>query len=63
MIGRAGRPQFDTKGLVVIMTEHNKVQRYKNIALNLHPVESHLTEKIVEHLNVEISLSTIKTLD
>lgn len=30
MLGRAGRPPFDTEGTVVIMTEKNNYNRYNN---------------------------------
>src|SRR6185369_10434564 len=31
MCGRAGRPQFDDSGVVVIMTSHNTRQKYENL--------------------------------
>ena len=31
MIGRAGRPQFDTEGLAIIMTENDKVNHYRSL--------------------------------
>ncbi len=62
MVGRAGRPQYDTKGVAVIMTEQAKVAQYEAIANNKEPVESHMSEKVIEHLNVEISLGTVTTL-
>lgn len=33
MVGRAGRPQYENEGCVVIMTETNKVTKYE-ILLN-----------------------------
>lgn len=30
MLGRAGRPPFDTEGTVVIMTEKNNYNRYNS---------------------------------
>jgi replicative superfamily II helicase len=33
MVGRAGRPQFDTKGVAVIMTEKHNVDKVKIINL------------------------------
>lgn len=29
MVGRAGRPQYDTKGIAVIMTDKENVQKVK----------------------------------
>lgn len=31
MMGRAGRPQFDTKGVACIMTEYNLKNRYEKL--------------------------------
>ena len=33
MVGRAGRPQYDTKGIAVIMTEKHNVDKVKYINL------------------------------
>lgn len=63
MVGRAGRPQFDTKGMAVIMTDDSKVAKYEAIANNKEPVESHMSEKVIEHLNVEISLGTVNSME
>ena len=30
MIGRAGRPQYDTMGIAIIMTEKNNVDKVNN---------------------------------
>jgi ATP-dependent DNA helicase HFM1/MER3 len=31
MVGRAGRPQFDTEGVAVIMTCRDSINRYKQL--------------------------------
>jgi ATP-dependent DNA helicase HFM1/MER3 len=31
MVGRAGRPQFDTEGVAVIMTCRDSINRYKKL--------------------------------
>jgi hypothetical protein len=31
MVGRAGRPQFDTEGVAVIMTCRDNINRYKKL--------------------------------
>ena len=61
MCGRAGRPQFDNKGLAIIMTEQNKVQKFEGLS-NIK-IESHLKNNIVEHINAEIASGIIKDID
>ncbi len=63
MVGRAGRPQFDTEGVAVIMTQQNTAGRYQNLLLGAEEVESCLGHSFAEHLNAEIVLKTVKTLD
>ncbi|XP_055620096.1 probable ATP-dependent DNA helicase HFM1 [Toxorhynchites rutilus septentrionalis] len=62
MIGRAGRPQFDTSGVAVIMTQRDNVQKYERLATGSVPIESFLHEHLAEHLNSEIVLRTIVDL-
>ncbi len=59
MIGRAGRPQFDTSATAVIMTTDGHKSRYESLVNGTQKVESYLHENLVEHLNAEIVLSTI----
>lgn len=42
MIGRAGRPQFDEKGVAVIMTQESTVAHYENLISRKGVVESKL---------------------
>ncbi|CAI5973984.1 unnamed protein product [Closterium sp. NIES-65] len=58
MSGRAGRPQFDKTGKVVIMTRQETVYLYENLMSGSQPVESELLKSIIEHLNAEIVLLT-----
>ncbi|KAG8176376.1 hypothetical protein JTE90_020162 [Oedothorax gibbosus] len=59
MIGRAGRPQFDTSATAVIMTKASLKDKYDSIVSGKQVVESSLLKHIVEHLNAEIVLGTI----
>jgi hypothetical protein len=59
MMGRAGRPQFDTVGKSVIMVHEPKKGFYKKFVYNPFPVESALHEKLPDHLNAEIVNGTI----
>lgn len=49
--------------MAVIMTDDSKVSKYEAIANNQEPVESHMSEKVIEHLNVEISLGTVTSME
>ncbi len=62
MIGRAGRPQFDTEGAAVIMTQRDNTSRYQQLANNAESVESTLHLSLQEYLNAEIALGTITDL-
>lgn len=59
MIGRAGRPQFDTSGTAVIMTTFERKTHYENMGKEV--IESCLHDSLMEHLNTEISLGSIKS--
>jgi len=59
MIGRAGRPQFETEGTAVIMTTYSNVQRYQG-ELKLEQLESQLLPQLKEHINTEIALRTCR---
>ncbi|KAH8090393.1 hypothetical protein HD553DRAFT_3646 [Filobasidium floriforme] len=62
MIGRAGRPQYDTHGQVVIMCEKQHEQKWKDSVESKTILESRLHETLTEHINSEISLRTIRSL-
>jgi replicative superfamily II helicase len=56
MMGRAGRPQYDVKGVAVIMTENNKVREYERICAGEYGnVESQLEQCLPELLNAEVA--------
>lgn len=61
MIGRAGRPQFDYKGVAVLMTDRSNLSKYLALMSTdgkLEPLESNLLSQLPEHLNAEIVLGT-----
>ncbi|KAK8864653.1 hypothetical protein IAR55_001903 [Kwoniella newhampshirensis] len=64
MMGRAGRPQYDTSGVVVVMCERTKVQKpkYQKMLYSQTVLESCLHENLTEHLNSEISLGNIQSV-
>ncbi|KAK6509182.1 Sec63 [Arthrobotrys musiformis] len=63
MVGRAGRPQFDTTGVAVIMTRKEKKERYERMISGTEKLESCLHLNLIEHLNAEIGLGTITDIE
>jgi ATP-dependent DNA helicase HFM1/MER3 len=59
MVGRAGRPQFDTQGVAVIMTQRDTMGSY-HVLVNGQTVESCLKDNVAEFLNAELVLQTVK---
>jgi ATP-dependent DNA helicase HFM1/MER3 len=62
MLGRAGRPQFDNTAVAVIMTRQTKARRYEMMVTGLDLLESKLHFNLVDHMNAEIGLGTIRDL-
>lgn len=63
MMGRAGRPQYETEGKTVIMTSLSTRPRYEKFDIGRDIVESSLHLSFAENLVVEIALGTIRTVD
>ncbi|XP_055007854.1 probable ATP-dependent DNA helicase HFM1 [Boleophthalmus pectinirostris] len=63
MIGRAGRPQFDTSATAVIMTKNQNKDKYMSLMNGMEIIESSLHSNLVEHLNAEIVLHTISDVN
>ncbi|KMQ84918.1 putative u5 small nuclear ribonucleoprotein helicase, partial [Lasius niger] len=62
MLGRAGRPQYDTKGEVILITNHSELQYYLSLLNEQLPIESKLLSKMSEMLNAEVVLGTIQNI-
>eukprot|EP00794_Sanderia_malayensis_P006137 gene6137-6843_t len=62
MIGRAGRPQFDTSATAVIMTKNATKAKYEALISGSEKIESSLHHHLTEHVNAEIVLNTITSL-
>eukprot|EP00164_Ancoracysta_twista_P005304 GFYU01007260.1.p1 GENE.GFYU01007260.1~~GFYU01007260.1.p1 ORF type:complete len:2145 (-),score=864.44 GFYU01007260.1:262-6696(-) len=62
MLGRAGRPQYDTTGEGIIMTQHTELQYYLSLMNQQLPIESQLISKLPDMLNGEIVLGTIQSV-
>ncbi|KAI9311054.1 Sec63 Brl domain-containing protein [Dichotomocladium elegans] len=63
MLGRAGRPQFDTFGEGIIITAHSELQYYLSLLNTQLPIESQFIGKLADNLNAEIVLGTIRNRD
>jgi pre-mRNA-splicing helicase BRR2 len=63
MLGRAGRPQFDTYGEGTIITNHSELQYYLSLMNQQLPIESQLVAKLADNLNAEIVLGTVRNRD
>lgn len=63
MLGRAGRPQFDTYGEGIIITTQNEMTYYLSLLNQQLPIESQLVSKLVDNLNAEIVLGNIRNRD
>ncbi|KAL9604397.1 MAG: hypothetical protein Q9219_000585 [cf. Caloplaca sp. 3 TL-2023] len=61
MLGRAGRPQFDSSGIARIFTQDAKKDFYKHFLHTGFPVESSLHNVLDNHLGAEVSAGTIAT--
>lgn len=62
MLGRAGRPQFDDTAVAVIMTRQTKARRYEIMVTGQDLLESKLHSNLIDHMNAEIGLGTIRDL-
>ncbi|OQS02858.1 hypothetical protein THRCLA_04811 [Thraustotheca clavata] len=62
MMGRAGRPQFDTTGVAVILVHEDKQNFIKRFIYEPLPVESSLHLNLENTLNAEIVNGTIRTV-
>jgi pre-mRNA-splicing helicase BRR2 len=63
MLGRAGRPQFDTQGEGIIITTAGEMQYYLSLLNEQLPIESQFMRKLADNLNAEIVLGTVKDRD
>lgn len=62
MLGRAGRPQFDSTAVAVIITKQEKVNKYEKLVSGEELLESCLHLNLIDHLNAEIGLGTVYDL-
>ena len=61
MMGRAGRPAYDTSGTAIVYTKESKKMFYKHFLNVGFPVESSLHKVLDDHMGAEIASGTIGT--
>ena len=62
MLGRAGRPQYDTKGEGIMLTNHSELQYYLSLMNQQLPIESQFIGKMADNLNAEVVLGTVQNV-
>jgi pre-mRNA-splicing helicase BRR2 len=62
MMGRAGRPQFDSVGKGILITHNSELQYYLSLMNQQLPVESQLITKLPDMLNAEVVLGTVNNV-
>ena len=62
MIGRAGRPQFDTSAKAVLMVHDSKRAFYRKFLYESFPVESSLAMNLTDHLMAENTAGTVRNM-
>ena len=63
MLGRAGRPQYDTFGEGIIITTQTEMQYYLSLMNQQLPIESQFISKLSDNLNAEIVLGNVRNRD
>lgn len=59
IFGRAGRPQFDTSGEAILITNYDAYTRYLDKLIRDVPIESSFIKQLADHLNAEIAAGTV----
>lgn len=62
MLGRAGRPGFDTDGEGIIITSGQELRHYIAFLNEQEPIESGLLSSLPEAINAEVVLGNIQTI-
>ncbi|KAA8490499.1 U5 small nuclear ribonucleoprotein [Porphyridium purpureum] len=62
MMGRAGRPQFDSFGEGIIITSASQMQFYLSLLNQQLPIESQLMTRFTDSLNAEIAMRNVSSI-
>ncbi|QOU20005.1 hypothetical protein BRETT_004653 [Brettanomyces bruxellensis] len=63
MLGRAGRPRYDSNGEGIIITSQNEVKYYLAILNQQLPIESQMASRLADSINAEIVSGRINSLE
>ncbi|MEM4780302.1 MAG: DEAD/DEAH box helicase [Halalkalicoccus sp.] len=63
MLGRAGRPGYDSVGYGWVICDRAEADRYRRLLREGKEIESRLAEDLDAHLNAEIAMGTIRDLE
>lgn len=63
MLGRAGRPGYDDVGYGWVICDHSDADRYRGLLRDGKEIESRLADDIDAHLNAEIAMGTIESVE
>lgn len=63
MLGRAGRPGYDSVGYGWVICDRSEADRYRRLLREGKEIESRLAEDIDAHLNAEVAMGTIESLE
>ena len=63
MFGRAGRPQYDKKGIGIIISPLKKIEHYIALLKDQLPIKSSLDRFLPDSLNAEIAIGNISSLN
>ncbi|KAJ2348884.1 Pre-mRNA splicing, partial [Coemansia sp. RSA 2671] len=61
MLGRAGRPQYDSSGEGVIITTHGELRYYLSLLSHQLPIESQLVSRLPDALNAEVAAGAVRS--
>lgn len=62
MLGRAGRPRYDTHGDGIIITSQDQIKYYLAVLNQQLPIESQMYAKLVDSINAEIVSGSVNSL-
>ncbi|MFB6113466.1 MAG: DEAD/DEAH box helicase [Halodesulfurarchaeum sp.] len=63
MLGRAGRPGYDDVGYGWVVCDEAEADKYRRLLREGKVIESRLAENLLEHVNAEIAMGTVSTLE
>ena len=62
MLGRAGRPQFDSFGHGIVITMNTELQYYLSLMNQQLPVESQMIKKLPDALNADVVMGAVQNM-